>query len=203
LNGIGEQSVLPENVDLMRYKSDRVLRLTASCVQSIVRVRYRYEMPMTEAIDLARIHDVRSAVRAFGEKLELFQSVPQAARFKLAATEATFTGSVVPPADYVDHTIAVRRASIGVPSEREQNGVPREIFIANLRQLRREWEQWAREFADFMDCIASLHLEGDRGLKLLRLEPETAKRAEAELEHVLLIALRKAGELGTHVQAAA
>lgn len=187
----------------MRYKSDRVLRLTASCVQSIVRLRYRYEMPMSEAIDLARIHDVRSAVRAFADKLELLQNIPQAARFTLAAAEATFTGGVVSPADYVDHTIAVRRASIGAPTEREQSGVPREVLIANLRQLRREWEQWAREFAHFMDRIASLYVEGDRALKLLGLEPETAKRAEAELEQVLLIALHKAGGLGTHIQAAA
>jgi len=40
-------------------------------------------------------------------------------------------------------------------------------------------------------------------LKRLPLEPETAMRAEAELQQVLLVALRKAGELEPHVQAAA
>lgn len=194
--------MVPDNTDLLRYKSDRVLRLTASCVQSIVRRRYRYEMPMAEAIDLARIHDVRSAVQTFGEKLELLQNVPQAARFKLAATEATFTGGLN-PADDVDHTVAVRRASIGTTHEREQIGIPREILIANLRELRREWERWARDFGYFIDRLASLHAEGERGLKLLRLEPELAKRAEAELEQILLVALHRAGELEPHVQAAA
>jgi hypothetical protein len=194
--------MLPNNLDLMRYKSDRVLRLTASCVQSIVRIRYRYVMPMSEAVDLARIHDVRSAVRTFGEKLDVHQNVPQAARFKIAAAEATFTGSLS-SADYVDHTIAVRQASIGTTHEREQTGAQREILIANLRGLRREWEQWAREYVHFIDSIAALHVQADRELKLLCLEPETARRAEAELEQVLLVALHKAGELEPHVRVAA
>ena len=153
-------------------------------------------MPFADAIDLARIHDVRSAVRIFEEKLELLQSVPQATRFRLATTEAALTGGLS-PREGVDQTVAVRRVSIGAMSESEQSGVSREILVARLRELRRQWERWAREYSRFIDRVASLHLEADRDLKLLRLEPETAKRAKADLERVLLVALRKAGELGS------
>ena len=186
----------PDNVNLLCQKSDRVRRLTASCVQSVARLRYGYEMPIADAIDLARVHDLRTAVRTFEEKLELLQNVPQATRFKLATTEAALAGGLNRRAG-VDHTIAVRRASIGTMPEREQLGVPREILVARLRELRRSWERWAREYSRFIDRVASLHAEAERDLKLLRLEPETAKRAKAELERVLLVALLEAGELGS------
>jgi hypothetical protein len=200
LNAIGEQDVLQNDVSLLHYKSDRVLRLTATCVQSVARFRYGYEMPVADAIDLARIHDLRSTVRILEEKLELLQSVPQATRFKLAVTEAAFTGGLNPAED-VDHIVAVRQASIGTTPEWESSGLPREILIARLQGLRREWEHWAREYSRFIACLGSLHMEADRDLKLLRLEPETAKRAEAELEQVLLVALRKASELEPNVRA--
>jgi len=186
----------------MHYKSDRVLRLTASCVQTVVRLRYGYELPVADAVELARIHDVRSAVRIFGEKLRLLENIPRPTRFTLAATEAAFTGGIIPEED-LDRTIAVRRASIGTIPEHEQAGARREILVANLRELRRAWEQWAREYAHFIDRLAALLAEGERELKLLRLEPETAERAGTELEQVLLVALRKAGELEPFVQAAA
>lgn len=134
------------SVDLLSPQPDRVLRLTASCIQSIVRVRHGYEIPMADAIELARVHDVRSAVRIMGEKLELLRTVPQAARLKLATTEATFTVGFLPKED-VDRTVSVRRASIGVMSEQMQAGMPREILVAKLHELRRECEQWAREFS--------------------------------------------------------
>jgi hypothetical protein len=193
--------VQPDNVNLLRQKSDRVRRLTASCVQSVVRRRYGYEMPMADAIDLARIHDVRSAVRIFEEKLDLFKNVPQPTRFKLATTEATLTGGLTPRED-IDHTVAVRRVSFGTMSEYEQAGVSREILVARLHELRRQWERWAREYSRFIDRVASLHVEADRDLNLLRLEPETAKRAKAELERVLLVALRKASELKPYFEEA-
>jgi hypothetical protein len=192
--------VPPDNLPLLHHKSDRVLRLTASCVQTAIRLCYAYEMSMSEAVDLARIHDVRSAVRVFGEKLELFNSVPRPTRFRLAATEATFTSGVIPEDDLI-HTVAVRRASIGTISEHERAGISRLVLVAHLREVRRASEQWAREYGGFMDRIALLHMEGVRDLKLLRLEPETGKRADGELERVILVALRKAGELVLSVQA--
>lgn len=193
--------MLPDDIHLPHHKSDRVLRLTASCIRSVIRLRYGYEMHMPEAVDLARIHDVRSAVRVFGEKIELLHRVPRSARFKLAATEATFTSGVIPEED-VSHTVAVRRATIGAIPEYEQAGIPREVLVAHLREVRRASAQWALEYGRFIDRISSLHVEGVRGLTLLRLEHATGKRAEAELEQILLVALRKAGQLESHFQAA-
>jgi SLT domain-containing protein len=191
--------VPPDNTILLGQKSERVRRLTASCIQSVVRLRCGYEMSMADAIDLARIHDVRSAVRIIEEKLELLQNVPQAMRFKLAATEAALTGGLSSRED-IDNTVAVRRASIGPKSERQPAGVSLEILITGLQKLRRQWERWAREYSRFISRIASLHAEADRDLNSLHLEPETAKRARADLERVLLVALRKAGELELYVE---
>jgi hypothetical protein len=191
---------VPNSAEVLSLKSDRVLRLTASCIRSVVRIRYAYDISPASAIELARVHDVPSAVRVIGEKLELHQARSQAARFDIAITEAAFT---VGPREDVDRTVSVRRASIDVMSEQSQAGIPREVLVARLRDLRRECEQWAREYSRFIDRIATLYAQADRDLKALRLEPEAAKQAEVALERVLLVALRKAGDLELHVRAVA
>jgi hypothetical protein len=188
------------SVEVPYQKSDRVLRLTATCIRSVVRVRYGYDISMASAIELARVHDVPSAVRVIGEKLELHQGRSQAARFDIAATEAAFT---VGTKEDVDRTVSVRRASIDAASEQKQAGMPREVLVTRLRVLRRECEQWAREYSRFMDSIATLYAKADRDLKALRLQPEASKMAAVELESILLTALGKARDLELHVQAVA
>jgi hypothetical protein len=181
-------------------KSDRVLRLTATCIRSVVRVRYGYDISLASAIELARVHDVQSAVRVIGEKLELHQGRSQAARFDIATTEAAFT---VGTREDVDRTVSVRRASIDAVSEQRQAGMPREVLVARLRVLRGECELWTKEYSRFIDRIATLYARADRDLKALHLETQVAKQAEVALERILLVALRKADDLELHVRAVA
>jgi hypothetical protein len=194
--------VLPDNTHLIHSKSDRVLRLTASCIQSIVRSRYAHDMPMNVAIDLARAHDVRSAVQAYEQKLELHQGLPHNTRIQLAGTEAAISRGVI-PAEEIDRTIAVRRGSLETMREGEQGEARREILVARLREVRRECEQWAREYSRFFDDIASLYQKAARDLRSLHLDAERARQADVELEQVLVLALHRAGQIESNVRAVA
>lgn len=191
-----------DNTKLIQPKSDRVLRLTATCVQAVVRLRFAYDLSSDDAIELARIHDVRSAVEILGGKLELWRSIPEGPRFELAVAETKLAGGLIPAED-AKGTVEVRRGYIQTTAEDGQAGTQREKLILGLHELRREAEQWGREYGRFIDRLLSLYAGARKDLVLLRLAPETAKQAESELEQVLLVALHKADELETQVRASA
>jgi hypothetical protein len=183
--------VLPSKGDQSPGKSDRVVFLTASCVRSIVRLRFAYEMPMADAIDLARVHDLRSATEAVREKLEVLRNVPEAGRARQAVAEAKLTRGLL-PREELERTIKLRERSIGSTTVTEEAEAQRETLVTRLRALRRDWERWGREYSDFMDSMALIHSRACLELEALHLPPEVGARAEAELEAILLEAVSAA-----------
>jgi hypothetical protein len=176
-------------------KSDRVARLTASCLRSLVWRRYSREISPDQALNLGRIYDLRSAMETIKLKLELHRPIPdESARFGLAVTEAVLTPPE-DPAKNLNRIIQVRRESANTRTAGDQGELHRETLIRSLQILRRDWELWVREYSHFIEQLGLLHRVAIRELNSLSLNPEIANRAYEELQGILLRALEQASEL--------
>jgi hypothetical protein len=184
-----------------RAKSERVVLLTASCIQSIARLRHGAEIPTRNAIALARVHDVRSASEVIATKLDLMRAVPEAIRLPLVVAEAQLeTGTY--DKSHIDALLRARRASVQV-IDNTRGLAPRHEVVAALQRIRKEWSEWGDRYLAFVRSLGHIHASATQELGQIRLSSELLKRAETELERIALGAIRKASECESSKKAAA
>lgn len=147
-------------------------------------------MSMEDAVELARVHNLHSAVDVFGKKLELHFNTPDAIKFKLALAETKFTHPGNGSED-VKNTVNARMATITTISDNTQNELNRQHLVGTLHDVRRESETWAREYARFIERLTLLHGEAIAELESFRLDTESIGQAKMELGQILLNALHK------------
>ncbi len=102
--------MLPDRGKPIFRKSDRVVGLTASCIQSVVLLRHRHELSRSVAIDLARVHDLPTAVRKYAEQLEVLRGAPREVRHEQAGVEAALTRGFDSRRE-VDRIVEIRQGS--------------------------------------------------------------------------------------------
>src|SRR6267154_1998469 len=105
-------------------KSERVVQLLAVCIRTAVRFRYApRELSKPDAIDLARKHDLSSAMKAISGKMELHQNLPSdEGRFKLAVNEAKDLDT--------KNVIAMREASVAILQSNQAASSQRYLVVA-------------------------------------------------------------------------
>jgi hypothetical protein len=149
-------------------------------------------MAWEDALDLARIYSVATAVALVREKSELLRAVKGPMRMKLAVGEAKLSeGSMT--GEHLGRIVQMRRATMDAVKTTQKDLQKREAAVAALRALKREWESWASEYVDFMAALDSLYRQARRELGTLHLSPEESPRAGLALERILLRAVERGG----------
>lgn len=171
-------------------KSERVLRLTASCIRTAVRLRLGHNLSFDDAMDLARLHDVQSAVNSLEAKLEVHDNVPDRVKISVAVSEAKLSNTVS-GAESVEHIIKIRSAAFGTGMAETQTAEQRESLINALQALRREANQWADGYQRFSGDLFAIYENAVRQLKKLPLTGTRRTQAMTELETIITDAIRR------------
>jgi hypothetical protein len=189
--------LINQNFPQLAPKSERVVKLLAACIRSAVRFRYpQLNLSQTDAIDLARIHDLQSALRTISTKMEVHQSLlSEQRRFMLAVNEA----KLVSDADIgTENIIAIREASIAVlRSTSDATSSQRHLVVASLRIGLQEVRLWAKAYSRFLTEIESLYKSTNARIVGLRLSSTVRRKAQLELEQIIVDATRRAGEINS------
>src|SRR5215472_8884066 len=130
-------------------KSDRLLLLTATCIRAAVWLRFKYELPLSEALDLAHVHDLRSALDEITAKVEVHRSLPDSkARIDLAIVESKLESPAAKDvASYSQSVIAIRTKTAETLSARMTSAEDRASLLSALRKLRIESQRWAEDYS--------------------------------------------------------
>jgi len=184
---------ISENSPQLAPKSERVIRLLATCIRSAVRFRYAQNVSQTDAIDLARIHDLQSAMKTISEKMEVHRSLPDdQGRFKLAVAET----KLVSETDLgTAKIVAIRRATVDALGSNPGDLSQRQGLLASLRMVQQEARLWAKGYSRFLTEIASLHKSMNSRIVGLHLPTSVRLEAQSELEKLIVDAIRRAGEI--------
>jgi len=147
---------------------------------------------MSDAVDLARVHDIRSALKSIAEKLEVHKARPEESRIQLAVMEAKLESSVT-SGESIAQIIKVREASDQFQKERAT--IQREQLVELLRTVQRQSSQWASEYRDFLRHLSTLYGNTRRKLLEIPAPAEIHARALAELEEILQRAVKAASQV--------
>ena len=174
-------------------KSERVVQLLAACIRTGTRIRFARELPRSDSIDLARIHDLSSAMKSISAKMEVHQNLPSdQRRFDLAVNEA----KLISQADIgTEKVVAIREASIAALESSNAISSQRRLVVVSLRLAQEEARSWARAYSRFMTDIESLHKSASGRLQGLRLATSVRVEAQSELEQIIVDAIGRAGEI--------
>jgi hypothetical protein len=170
-------------------KSERVVRLTAACIQAAIRLRLNVSIPFSDAIDLARVHDVRSAVEGVRSKLQVHEAVPQSIRLKIAVSEAKLSDSVTGQ-ESTEHILNVRNTTFEnmVPETNDTSA----SIVRGLEAIVRDAAEWVGEYRRFSDDLLAIYRDGTRRLNQLPLTFERRAQARSELESIIADAFKRA-----------
>jgi hypothetical protein len=174
-------------------KSERVAQLLAACIRAAVRLRYSHSLSQSDSIDLARTHDLRSALKAISEKMDLHQNLPDAQwRFTLAVAES----KLAPETDLgTANIIAIRKASVTTVGSNQSNASERQLALAALRTTQQEVRLWAKTYSRFLTEIENLYQSTNTQIESLHLTSSSRLKAQAELQKVIVNAIERAGEV--------
>jgi hypothetical protein len=170
-------------------KSERVVQLLAVCIRTAVRFRYApRELSRPDAIDLARKHDLFSAMKAISAKMELHQNLPSdEGRFKLAVNEAKDLDT--------ENIIAMREASIAVLQSSQATASQRHLVVAGLYATQHEAQSWAKTYSRFVAEISSLYKSTNARIEDLHIPVTRRLKAQSELEQIIVDAIRRVGKI--------
>lgn len=166
-------------------KSDRVIQLLAASICTAIRLRFSREISKGDSIDLARVHDLRSALNTITIKSELHRHLPGGRGFDLAVAEAKL-GS--------EHEMitAVRQATISTFDSNQSSASERQKLIEALRTTQQEARLWAKEYSRFLIEMETLYNKTNGQLNSLRLPLNRRLQAQSELEKLIANATRRA-----------
>jgi hypothetical protein len=180
-------------------QSERTLSLFAVCIQVAVRLRFEQELPLSTALELARVHDLRSALRGIAAKLELHRNVSDAkAKAGLAFAEAALTsdeaaGAAAAEAATIAAVIAVRKGATEAMSAHKFSADQRTALLATLREVREDSRRWANGYSRFSTALLDLYKAMRSELTKMPLASSDRARALAELEEIIRDATIRAG----------
>jgi hypothetical protein len=174
-------------------QSQRVVQLLATCIRAAVRKQFGYEMSRDEALTLARVHSLRSALDEIRKKMELHQHLQGTkARTHLAVAEASLQGHhVVSQSEYSESIIAMRSKTLDAVNAVVESTEDREMLLASLRRVRRDWQLWADEYMHFFIALVKLYEEAKHRLAETTLEVDRRKTMSLELEKIFADVLLK------------
>jgi hypothetical protein len=174
-------------------KSERVVRLLSACIRTITRRQYSEVLPVAEFFELARNHDLRSALKAIKEKMDLHATMPDRRhRLSLAVAEAaigtdnTFSRQKV---------IAVRGASVILQEEERAKLAHDRILRTVIRSAQDQAHQWSSSYSRFQTEISKLYNATSLRIDELGLPAVRRIEARAALEQIIQKAVEHAGQL--------
>jgi|ERR1700733_3715367 len=175
----------------LRQKSDRVVLLTARGIQTLVLRRYGHEISISDAVDLARAHNLRTALLTLATKMEIHVATADSLQFDLALQETKLSSELADGVS-IDRVVDVRRAATSSASVSQNQLISREQLQAALAAIRRESNAWTREYKEFIESLSGIYKQTKNVLDELRLSVVDRRGAQEELENVMLVAIKKA-----------
>ncbi len=175
-------------------KSERVVQLLAATIRSAVRLRYARELSLDDSVDLARVHDLHSALKTIAVKTEVHQNLPDGRGFSLAVAEAKLTTGANLANEKI---VAIREKSIATFEADQSNSSRRHEIVAALRTTQQETRVWAKAYARFLTEVEALYRSTNAELDTLHLPVGRRLEADSELQKLMVEMVRRAGEIPT------
>lgn len=177
-------------------RSERISLLTAAFIRAAVRLRFGYEMSASESVELARVHDLRSAIDSIGAKMELHRNLPTRSRMELSIVES----AIDPPVDRATtdsfgNVVSVRVKTLQTLSAETASVQDVGARRSALRALRTESRLWARDYGRFFEAMAKLYRNSRSKLIDMDLSGEDKMKAFAELEDIIVDGISRAGQI--------
>lgn len=129
-------------------------------------------------------------------KMEVHQSLlSEQRRFMLAVNEA----KLVSKTDIgTENIIAIREASIAaLKSTSDATSSQRHLVVSSLRIGLQEVRLWAKIYSRFLTEIESLYKSTNARIVGLRLSSTVRRKAQSDLEQIIVDAIARAGEINS------
>jgi len=177
-------------------KSDRVVYLTAACIRAAIRLKFHYEISFSESLEMARVHDLKSALSHFAAKMELHRNLPPESRVKLSVVESALEPAVSSGlSSNSDGIVKLRIKTVDAISAQVNSLEDRSALLTKLRNLRTESKLWAEDYARFLASLGTLYRQTRTTLVEMGLADSDKHTALAALETIATNAIRQAGEI--------
>lgn len=174
-------------------KSERVVELLATCIRAAVSFRYAHQLSKPDSVDLARVHDLRSALKNIAEKMEVHENLPSSPmRFTLAVAETKLMSEANLG---IDKIVDIREAAAATLSSRLGNMSDLQSATLALRAAQQETRLWATAYTRFVVEIQSLYKSTSIQIGNLHLPTHRLVKAHSDLEKLLLDAIGRAGKV--------
>ncbi len=150
------------------------------------------DLSVADSVELARVHDLRSAIRRISRGLELHRNLPnKGMQFRLAVAEAKLTTESDVATGKI---IEVRKVSVEALVATQTGSSEREVLVKRLRVVQHEFGEWSRTYSRFLDDVATLRRNARAEIHHLRLPAEDRSAALIAVDGIILNALVRAAQ---------
>jgi hypothetical protein len=170
-------------------KSERVVQLLAASIRAAVRLRYARDISRDDSIDMARAHDLPSALRTIAVKMEVHENLPDDHGFDLADAETKLTSESHLGTEKI---VEIRRASLSTLESSQSNSSDRQFLIAGLHAVQQEARSWAKAYSRFLTEMETLYKSTRTRIDGLNLPLGKRLQAQSELEQMIVNAIKQA-----------
>src|SRR5216684_1281537 len=168
--------------------SERLRNLLATSIQVGVRQVLGWEMNLSEARDLARVHTLSSAINEIKEKIHVHEGLQDPKRrAELAIHETIVSGSQEQQltVHHLDTIVRSREVTLALQSGRSSL----KTTVSDILRLQKEISTWGNEYRRFLRSVYRLYSLRLRELQALNLGTTQARKATAELDDLFMDAL--------------
>lgn len=167
--------------------SERLRDLLATSIQIGIRRIFGYEMHLSQARDLARVHTLSSAISEIKEKIHVHEGLRDPKRrTELAIHETIVTGSQEKQLTehHLDTIVKSREVTLALPDRSSAK-----TTIWDILRLQEEISAWGNDYRRFLRLVYRLYALRARELEALNLGTIQARKAIAELDELFMDAL--------------
>ena len=174
--------------------SERLRDLLATSIQVGVREVLGWEMHLSEARDLARVHTLSSAISEIKEKIHVHEGLQDPKRrTELAIHETIVSGSQGKQltGHHLDTIVRSREVTLALQTDRSSL----KTSVSDILRLQKEISTWGDDYRRFLRSVYRLYSLRSRELEALNLGTIRAKKAAAELDDLFMAALDRSQRL--------
>lgn len=174
-------------------RSERLRELLAASIRTGIRQVLDYDMQLSEARDLARVHTLSSALRGIEEKMQLHEAIrDRQHRIKLAIHETIIGGAREKQLTRDDFDTVRRSRELTLIVETDKS---RKVTIAKILRLQIEICEWGNDYWYFLRSLCRLYQQRRQELDDLTLDNTSSKQAFVELDQLFLEALERSSRI--------
>jgi hypothetical protein len=174
--------------------SERLRDLLATSIQIGVRQVLGWEMRLSEARDLARVHTLSSAISEIKEKIHVHEGLQDPKRrTELAIHETIVSGpqETQLTGHHLDTIVRSREVTLGLQTARSSM----KTTVSDILRLQKEISTWGDDYRRFLRSVYRLYSIRSRELEALNLGTMQARKAAADLDELFMDALDQSQRL--------